>query len=122
MARRKPPPQYQVTTSPVAEIHRPCRRRVLRAWVTGEHRLMDPARITLHAEAAALVMGLRTFEVCVLGKGYPSRRNVSMIEEGYPKYGFIHAQHSCGMCWDSEVYRDSRTLFGNGYDGETPPF
>lgn len=121
MVKQKPPPRFLETTRPVAIAHG-CRRRVLSCRVHGESRLIDPVRITLAAEAQALIMGLRTFEIGVLGKGYPSWRNRFAISAGYPKYGHIHPQHLCGMSWDSEGYRDQRSIFESAHTGDEPPF
>ena len=90
------------------------------AW--GETIRLDTARLTLKAEAAALIAGIHTYELTRMRNAYPIRRRVYHIETGYPRYGFIHARHLCGMHWNAEPkFIDTRKLFDT-YDGNDPPF
>lgn len=114
-------PRHQISTRPVCGWHH-CGREVMRALVTGETTVLDPVHINCRAEALALVMGARTFELCVLGRGWPVWRNRGLVSEGLPRYGHIHPSHQCGMCWDYPLYADTRQIFEMNYTGMAPPF
>lgn len=119
--RERPAPRYLVTTIPKVSRCIKCRRVMLSAYVFGDRITIDPQPVNLRAEAMALIMGIGTYEMSLIGKPYPRHRNKFDIRDGLPSYGRVHPQHCCGMQWTDPQYRDSRKIFD--YDKNAPcPF
>lgn len=113
-------PVYLETTQPVRTKCRTCKRDVLSGLIKGEQVRLDPARITLAAEAEALIAGINTYSLLVLGRATPFRRRVYHIQEGLPLYGYIHAEHRCEKHWATEQIEKGE-IFART-ESDEPPF
>jgi len=116
--RKRPAPEYLVTTKAKAAACPSCGAAVMTGLIWGERRYIDPVPLSLRGEAAALVLGQKTYELSWLGR--PTERQVYHIQAGLPAHWKIHARHRCGVCWDHPQYRDERRPH---YDRDRPcPF
>lgn len=117
--RKRPPPEHLVTTAPKPGWCPRCGAEVLNGYVWGERSQIDRVPLNLLAEAMALVLDGRTYQIGGYAKGLPMERRACHIREGLPTHGHIHARHRCGVCWDHPKYRDERKpdVF---YDGPCP--
>lgn len=97
-----------------------CCRDVLTGLLYGERLSVDPNRLTLEGEADALVCGIPTYTLSVLGKAQPFRRTVPHILDGKPKHGYIHAAHVCEKHWPTTMI-DKEQIFDR-QRSEQPPF
>lgn len=86
-------------------------------YVKGTRVRLDYGRLTLAGEALALVGGARTFTEIALGHRV-FRRRVAHIREGLPEYGWIRAEHRCGV--DYFAHQDRRTFFDQPSGPECP--
>lgn len=120
--RAKPVPQHLITTPPHGGRCAKCRAAILTCMCYGEPTSLDAVHLSLRGEAMALVAGIATYEVTVLGRGHPFPRSVFHISNGLPKYSYIHPAHRCGVSWIDVASIDERRIFDVHYAGAAPPF
>lgn len=90
--------------------------------IKGEPTQLDPARLTLAAEAEALISGLTTYTLIVLGRATPFRRRVAHIQAGLPQYGYIHAAHQCEKVWRTDQIERGEWFAQELPEDGSPPF
>lgn len=111
--------EHLISTAPVAIKCKSCDAWVMSCHVHGVLYRLDPVRLNNIGETVALILGAGTFEMNVLGRDKPFRRSAFHIANGTPEYGYVHAEHRCGVSYDH--YRDERKLFDE-QDYDDPPF
>lgn len=99
---------------------RKCGRPIYAGHLKGEPVRVDQARITATAELVALLRGLRTYFVNSRGDDLYRRRAPHIESDTPPRYGYIHAEHDCGLTY-AAAYYDLRDLWPV-YRGEEVPF
>lgn len=97
-----------------------CGRPIYSGHIHGEPRRIDQARITATGELVALLRGLRTYCLSSRGDRVYRRRATHITNDTPPQYGYIHADHDCGLHWLPTHY-DLRDLWPV-YQGDEAPF
>lgn len=101
-------------------VCRRCNRPILSGHVLGEPTRIDQTRINSTGELVALLRGSKTYLVSSRFDRVVQRRAYTITNDTPPKYGYVHAQHDCGMIWAAGHY-DLRDLWPSDRS-ETCPF
>lgn len=119
--KRRTSTEHLISTAPVAVKCKGCDAWIMSCHIHGVLYRLDPVRLNNTGEMFALILGAATFEVTCLGRDKPFKRSAFHIADGTPEFGYVHAEHRCGMSYDHHQYRDERRLFDE-QDYDDPPF
>jgi hypothetical protein len=120
-AAAKPPVHFETTAPRKVKCGR-CKQDVYTSMLHGERIWISVERLTLEGELDALLCGLRTYELPVLGRAVPFRRSADHIAFGKPKYGYIHATHSCEKRWPTVLIETEPIFKQELPEDGSPPF